>query len=267
MAYRNVFVSSAAKLSLKNNQLIVFTNMEYTIPIEDISTLLIESSQVNVSSALISKLSDNGVCIFFCDEKHTPNGVLIPFNVHSRKLKVLQLQLEIKKPLQKSIWQDIVVQKIINQGKVLKLCGKETYKEIVSISQKVLSDDVSNMEAVSASKYFKDLFGSGFSRGQDIVTNARLNYGYAILRGAIARSLVVYGLEPCIGVHHKSQLNAYNLADDIIEVFRPMVDLAVYNLETAQPQENENLSVKDKQILYNLLSCDVVSAGEIHQLS
>lgn len=265
MGFRNVFISSSAKLTTKNNQLVVSQNEDVSLPIEDISTILIESQQVNLSSALMSSLGENGVCTFFCDKKHMPNTVLTPFNSHSRKLKILQSQLNIKKPLQKTMWQQIVIQKVKNQAEVLKLCSINGYNKILDISNKVLSDDSTNMEAVAASKYFKFLFGNDFTRAYDNLTNARLNYGYAILRGVVARNIVVYGLEPCLGLHHKSQLNAFNLADDLIEPFRPIVDLCVFSMK--DENNSGTLSTKDKQVLFNLLNCDIISDNQIHSLS
>lgn len=264
MAYRNVFISSPAKLSVKNQQLVINYQEEFSIPLEDISTILIENQQVNLTGALLSKCASAGVLVYLCDEKHTPCGVLTGYNNHSRKYKMLKAQIDLKLTVKKHIWQDIVTKKISNQAQVLKILNLQGEKEIFSLAQRVKLNDEDNAEAVAASKYFKYLFGEKFSRGQDNIINARLNYGYAIVRGLICRTLVAYGLEPCLGVHHQSQLNAFNLADDVIEIFRPMVDLCVYQMKDS---ENDTLTVKDKQILFNLINCDILYEKQKHPLS
>lgn len=264
MAYRNVFISSSSKLSLKNGQLIVKSQEEYSFPLEDISTILIENGQTNLTSSLLSYCAGNGILVYFCDDKHLPCGVLTGFNNHSRQLKILQSQINLKLTLQKHLWKDIVIRKIENQAKVLSLLSLNGADELISISKKVKANDEDNMEAVSAAKYFKYLFGEDFTRRYEDITNARLNYGYAILRGLVCRSLVVYGFEPALGIHHKNQLNAFNLVDDIMEIFRPIVDLCVYNMEN---NDTDVLTTKDKQILYNLINCDILYENQKHPLS
>ena len=139
--------------------------------------------------------------------------------------KLLMAQCEMGKPLQKQLWQQIVIRKIQNQAQCLRLMGKPEWETLQQMVGKVLSNDSDNREAVATALYFPALFGDGFFRGADDLWNVALNYGYTILRGGIARNLVVHGLEPCIGLHHRSVLNNFNLADDLIEPFRPIVDL------------------------------------------
>ena len=263
MAYRNIFISSPSKINIRNRQLVVKTTEEYSFPMEDISTVMIENNQSNISVAALSECARNGILVFFCDEKHLPCGIVNGFHTHSRKYKLLQAQIQTKETLKKYLWSKIVIEKIRNQAKVLELASLSGYDQIMSFAQKVKLNDKDNMEAVAAAQYFKYLFGSGFSRGQDTVTNARWNYGYAIIRGLVCRSLTVYGLEPALGIHHHSQLNAFNLADDIMEVFRPVVDLCVYQM---QEKERDFLTTEDKQILYHLISCDVLFGTQKHPL-
>ncbi|MBR2504023.1 MAG: type II CRISPR-associated endonuclease Cas1 [Oscillospiraceae bacterium] len=264
MAYRNIFISSPAKLSLKNEQLIVKTQEEYSFPLEDVSTILIENAQVTVTGAFLSRCAQGGVLVYLCDNKHLPCGVLTGYHNHSRQHKMLQAQIDLRQTVKKHLWQKIVTRKIENQAQVLSILNLDGCNEILSLSKKVKLDDVDNIEAVAASQYFRYMFGEGFSRGQENIINARLNYGYAIVRGLVCRSLVVYGLEPSLGVHHDNQLNAFNLADDIMEVYRPVVDLCVYQMED---NGSDVLSVKDKQILFNLINCDVVVKKQKHPLS
>ncbi len=262
MAFRNIFISSPAKLSVKNSQLIIKTSEEYSFPLEDISTILIESAQVSLTSALLTQCAQGGVLVYLCDNKHLPCAVLTGFNNHSRKLKILQAQINLKLTLRKHLWQDIVKRKIENQAGTLEILDKDN-TEISSLVKKVKLNDEDNLEAVAASKYFRILFGKDFSREYDDITNARLNYGYSIVRGCVCRCLAVYGFEPSLGLHHKSQLNPFNLADDIMEPFRPVVDLCVRQMD----DEQHFLSVRDKQILYNLLNCDVILDKQKHPLS
>lgn len=264
MGYRNLMIENPCKLALKDEQLLVETHIINRVPIEDINSMLIESHQVIMSACVLNKLSKSGVCVFICDEKHMPSGVLMGLNRHSRKLKVFENQLSMTKPQLKKLWKEIVVQKIINQASVLKIVDIEGFSELEAMSKRVCSGDTTNVEATAAAFYFKCLFGKHFSRGDDLIINAALNYGYAILRGLIARTLVVYGFELCLGICHHNQLNAYNLADDLIECYRPVIDL--YVAEKIDESE-ERLTPKIKRELYNLINMDVISDGQYHCVS
>jgi CRISPR-associated protein Cas1 len=178
----------------------------------------------------------------------------MPFNSHFKKLEVLRLQLDCPRPVQKRIWQAIIRAKIQNQAACLSSLGKSGCGELRELSDKVQSGDTGNVEAIAARKYFIHLFGSGFSREHDNFENAALNYTYALVRGAIARTLVVCGFEPSLGVCHCNNLNAYNLADDLIEPFRPICDLLVASLE-----KKPRLDKDSKQSIINIFktSCSV----------
>lgn len=260
MGYRHIMISSADTLRVRTNQLVI--DDLHKVPIEDIDSVLIENPRTNITAYLLQKLADEGVCVFFCDEKHMPNAVLTPLNCHSRKLKILNAQINAKAPTLKKLWKEIIKAKIENQAKVLEIM--EIDSNLLDISKKVLSGDSTNMEAVAAAKYFKELFGKEFTRSKDICINACLNYGYAILRGLIARTLVVYGFEPSIGIFHHSELNSFNLADDIIEVYRPVVDLYVaMNVENL----GSELTPDIKQGIYNVLNLNVLSDGGKYTVS
>ena len=161
------------------------------------------------------------------------------------------------------LWQQIVVRKIQNQAQCLRLMGKEEWQELQQMAGKVLSNDSDNREAVAAALYFPALFGNGFFRGSDDPRNAALNYGYAVMRAGIARNLVVHGLEPCIGLHHRSELNNFNLADDLIEPFRPIVDLyAAQNFS----KDDDVLTPRQKAGLFNLTNYLVKQAGRRYRV-
>lgn len=263
MAFRNLFIESNVKLSVKNEQLVVLKDEEYMIPLEDINSICIDSLRTNITTYTLSKIVEHDIVLYICDDKHLPKGIFLSINNYSRKLRNLKRQIQMSKPITKRIWQSIIKQKIENQALVLKELKKEEgYKELMCLKEKVLSGDSTNMEAIAASIYFKSIFGKDFSRKDDYFYNSCLNYGYAIIRGMIARSLTMYGFESAIGIFHHNQLNAFNLADDIIECFRPLVDLYVL----------KNISMKDemdsdtKKKIYNIINCLILIDGKSYNM-
>ncbi len=259
MAFRNIIVENPARISVRNFQLVIKTDTEHSLPIEDISALIIESRQSTITAAALSLLGECGCCVFMCDEKHTPCAVLTPFAQHSRQLSVMQAQLSMGEVLKKRLWQSIVKAKIKNQAECLKLCGNPAAAEgLCAMAADVRSGDAGNLEAAAAARYFPALFGKGFTRGADNGINSALNYGYAILRGCMARSITVYGFLPAFGLHHQSGVNAFNLADDMMEPFRPLIDLMVYVNFTG----GDALSSEGKRLLFNCLNLDILSGGQ-----
>ncbi len=230
MSYRNIVISSNVRIGVKNEQLVISGEVEGSVPIEDIKILMIESRTATISSYALSLLAQRGVCVFLCDDKHLPCAIMTPFSQNSRQRKQIELQFSQSKPKLKNMWSEIVISKILNQAKCLELCGidKEDVQKLRAFTKRVLSGDSTNVEAVAALYYFTHLFGEGFSRKDENDINSALNYGYAIIRGYICRTVAKYGYEPSIGIHHCSQLNNFNLADDLIEPFRPLVDLFVF---------------------------------------
>lgn len=239
----------------------------YSIPIEDISSLMLETDKIQISSHALRELTLNGTVVYVCDEKHLPCGVFLPFNSHSRQLRVLQKQFNIKKPLQKRLWQQIVQQKILNQAECLKICNNEGYLKLLSLSKQVQSGDSTFIESQAAAQYFKMLYGNGFKRKnkpsfeETDVLNAAMNYGYAVIRALIARNLVAYGFETSLGIFHHSETNNFNLADDLLEPFRPIVDLF-----TVEKIEGETLTSEHKRMLYNILHLEVRLGNENHSV-
>ena len=247
MAYKNIFIENNCKLSTKDKQLIILKEIEYSIPLEDINMIIIDDVACNISTKLISKLSENDILVYICDNKHLPKTIILKINSYSRKLKRLKQQLSLPKPVIKRMWQSIIKQKIINQSKSLENLNIKDYTELYNLSYNVQSGDSDNIEAVAAAMYFRKL---NFNRGNnDSFINSALNYGYAIVRGMICRTLVSYGFEPCIGLFHHNELNNFNLADDIIECFRPLVDL--YILSNISQHENE-LTPNIKKVIMNV---------------
>lgn len=263
MGYRVLFLANSMKLSVKNEQLIIDNGQVTKIPLEDIECIAVDSPQVNFNSYLFSKLSEYAITLYITDKTHNPCGVYIPACCHSRHLSLLQHQIEMTLPTKKRLWKQIIVQKIENQALALKYSSASEWQDIDVIKRKVQSGDSTNMEAVAASKYFKLMFGKNFTRGADNTINACLNYGYAVLRSTIEKYLVVYGYEPCLGLFHKSALNNFNLADDIIEAYRPIVDLFVRN----NVNTDDAFSVGIRAQIVNLLNADILIDDKMYTIA
>lgn len=260
MAFRNVYLQNDVYLKIKDEQLVVKkTNEEVTIPLEDLNSVCIESLQTVITTYTLKKFIEHDIIVYVCDEKHLPTGIIIGTNNYSRQLKNIKMQVEMSKPLMKRIWQDIIKVKVLNQANCLKELNIKEYSKLEEMIIGITSGDKNNVEAKAASLYFKLLFGSKFNRSLDCIQNAALNYGYAIIRGMIARTLVMYGFEPSIGIFHHSQLNNFNLADDFIECFRPLVDLYILkNLDLTQ----DNLTPENKKEIYKIINCLVLIDGK-----
>lgn len=262
-AWRTVLVTKPCRLSLKNLQFVYepIDDDKISVPLEDITVIVLETNQATITTALVSQIAEKNIALFSCDNYHMPNGIFTPFHQHSRLSQVAHIQRDIKLPLKKQIWQKIITQKITNQAQLLDYFEINSFKVDV-LKDKVKSGDSENLEAQAARKYWQLLF-KDFTRDQKSLEprNIALNYGYAIVRGAIARSLVSYGLLPTFGVFHNSELNAYNLADDMIEPLRPLVDMVVKKLE----QEDDldvNLNTSVKSALINVLVMQMKFSGE-----
>ena len=260
MAFRNLYIQSDVHLKIKNEQAFIQKNEEsYTVPLEDINCICIESQRTNISTYALKKFVEHDIVLYICDEKHLPTGILIGTNNYSRQLKNIKMQFECSKPLNKRIWQDIINVKVRNQSEKLRILKKDNYKRLLEMQKGITSGDSKNIEAKAASFYFRELFGRTFNRKIECIENACLNYGYSIIRGMIARTLIMYGFEPAIGIFHHNQLNNFNLADDFIECFRPVVDL--YILTNCDLNQNYLLS-KEKQKIFNIVNCLVLIDGK-----
>lgn len=261
--WRTVLVTKACRLSVKNLQLVYEPHEEEAVkvPLEDITVIVLENNQSTLTTALLSLIAEKNIALFTCDSFHMPNGCFIPFHQHSRYSQISHLQRDMKLPLKKQLWQKIISQKITNQSGLLKYFDIDNI-QLELLKDKVKSGDSENLEALAARKYWCMLFDD-FRRDQKSLDpiNIALNYGYAIVRGAVARSLVSYGLLPTFGVFHNSELNAYNLADDIIEPLRPMVDMVVKKL-ALEDELDIHMGVSVKSALINVLNMDVQLENE-----
>lgn len=266
MAWRSIVISNPCRLKRDKFRLAIEQDQTAYVPFEDIALILLNHREINLSHAVLTACGEYGISLFATGDTHHPNGVFLPFLQHSRATRWLRLQLALSKPVGKRTWAGIVRSKLNNQAACLRLNGLEGVERLESYARRVRSGDPENLEGQAAAYYFAQLFGRSFKRSQDRLINSGLDYGYAILRGAIARGLVAHGLLPSIGLFHASEQNAFNLADDVIEPFRPVVDLFVYG--SFRLRGEDALQPADKAALVGLLNVDMdMPRGKMSVLS
>ena len=218
-----------AKLSINTGRLVIKSgDSETFVPITDIAAFVVSHGQVTFTQAVLREFSLVGGVFIICDELHLPCGMLLPLQTHHAQTLNFNQQATVKLPIKKKLWQEVVRAKIKNQASVLKqLIGDDAGLSL--IIPQVRSGDPTNREAVAAKKYWRSLFGQSFRRDVNLLDqNRHLNYGYAVVRGIVARGICAAGLHPSLGIHHHNRNNAFCLADDIMEPFRPIVDMTVY---------------------------------------
>ncbi|KHD45158.1 type II CRISPR-associated endonuclease Cas1 [Streptococcus hongkongensis] len=230
MGWRTVVVNTHSKLSYKNNHLI-FKDASQTemIHLSEIDILLLETTDIILSTMLVKRLIDENILVIFCDDKRLPTAMLTPF--YGRHDSSLQLtrQISWKEELKAEVWTEIIAQKILNQSYFLGACGYfEKSQSIIDLYNGLECFDPSNREGHAARIYFNTLFGNDFSREQSSDINAGLDYGYTLLLSLFARELVVSGCMTQFGLKHSNQFNQFNFASDIMEPFRPIIDKIVY---------------------------------------
>ena len=240
MIKRTIYFGNPAYLSLKNKQLEVRQAQDdspqrsvRTIPIEDIGVVLLDHQQITITHGLLNALQENNCAVITCSSNHMPSGLLLPLDGHTLQNERFRCQLEASLPLRQQLWQQTIQAKITNQAHLLAEVLGEPVPNMLAWAKLVKSGDTGNLEARAAAFYWRNLFITlpDFTRErEEIAPNSLLNYGYAILRAIIARSLVGCGLLPTLGIHHHNKYNAYCLADDIMEPYRPFVDQLVVDL-------------------------------------
>ncbi|MBQ2807588.1 MAG: type II CRISPR-associated endonuclease Cas1 [Bacteroidaceae bacterium] len=278
MIKKTLYFGNPAYLSLRNAQLVIRLpeivkndtlpehfkqSAEITKPIEDIGIIVLDNKQITITSGLLEALLENNCAVITCDSKSMPTGLMLPLCGNTTQSERFRHQIEASLPLKKQLWQQTIKTKIENQAAILKKCTGKEVRCMNKWATDVKSGDSENQEARAAAYYWKNLFPiEGFTRDRDsIPPNNLLNYGYSILRAIVARSLVASGLLPTLGIHHHNRYNAYCLADDIMEPYRPFVDELVYHIVTG----SDNYDVLDKDIKSQLLTIptlDVVIAGK-----
>ncbi len=250
MLKKSILLENKASVHVRNLQLIIKSDIrESTIPIEEIGFLVVDHPEIYVSMTAMNLLIENNACIIICGKSHLPNGMFLNLNSHHVQQEIFRNQIEASVPLKKQLWQQTIQEKILNQSIFLeRVTGQKN--NLAFFASKVLSGDTSNMEGVAAAQYWKGLplsadevTGIKRERFGDYPNNF-LNYGYAILRAATARALSGSGLLNTLGIHHKSKYNAFALADDIMEPFRPIVDEAVFEIIKKYDEQELNTQIK-----------------------
>ena len=257
MIKQTLFFTTPVSLSLKNSQLVVaWKDREDTVtrPIEDLGCVVLENQQIHVTLPLLNELVTNNVAVILCDNKQMPTAMLQSLDANTTQAESLKFQLAVSEPMRKQAWRQVIEAKIKNQAAMLNKAGKDG-SVLRPFHQNVKSGDADNREGLAARVYWSALFGQGYKREREGASpNDMLNYGYAILRAATARALLGSGLLPNLGIFHKSRYNAFPLADDIMEPYRPYVDEIVYELCEKGAVE---LNKDTKAELLRLLRCDV----------
>ncbi|MCI2228511.1 type II CRISPR-associated endonuclease Cas1 [Polaribacter sp. MSW13] len=254
MIKRTLFFQNKCALTTKLEQLVI-TNRQSTVktvPIEDIGFLVIENQETYISIPAISKLTQNNVSVIFCDDKHMPQSMLLNLNNHHIQQQLFTNQINASEPLKKQLWQQIIKHKIQNQAILLNKQGINS-TPLNHYKSKILSGDSDNREAVAAAYYWKNIFDFNFIRERNgVYPNLFLNYGYIVLRAAVARALSGSGLLNTLGIHHHNKYNAFCLADDVMEPYRPLIDAKV--LEIIKKYDEHDLITPIKLELLSVLT-------------
>ena len=226
-----------------------------TIPIEDIGFVVLEHQQTSITLPLLNALSDNNVAVIICGKDYMPNAMLMNLDSNKTQGESFRAQIEASEPLKKGLWKQVVEAKIRNQAALLNKLGKDGDR-LKPYYSNVKSGDSDNREGIAAKIYWNELFGDNFVRHREgIEPNNLLNYGYTLLRAAVARALMGSGLLPALGIFHRNRYNAFPLADDIMEPYRPFVDEIVYHMYT---NGVDRLDKDAKSQLLNILFVDTV---------
>lgn len=279
MIKRTLCFSNPAYLSLKNGQIVVKLPQvekndglpesfkeaqQHTIPVEDVGVVVLDNRQITITQGLLEALLENNCAVVTCDSSHLPVGLMLPLCGNTTQNERFRCQLDASLPLKKQLWQQTVQAKIRNQAAVLEVCRGGETGNMRKWAGEVRSGDPDNLEGRAAAYYWKQMFpaAKGFTREREgVPPNNLLNYGYAILRAVVARALVASGLLPTLGIHHHNRYNAYCLADDIMEPYRPYVDELVvqYTDENGFP---DTLATGEKRVMLGLPVADVVINGQ-----
>ena len=231
MGWRILYIENANRVRLYlDNIRIERDTGDLTVPLSDIHTLVIDNQMVTITVPLIVKCSEYNINLIFCSLEHMPYACIYPFIGNYQTPQILKKQIAWTEEQKAFIWTKIVKNKIDNQIDLLKYFGKkqDVISKLIQFSNEIEINDITNREGLAAKMYFRELFGADFKRFSEDVVNAGLNYGYSILRSQISKTLIAKGLNPTLGIYHKGYDNPFNLSDDIIEIFRPLIDEYVY---------------------------------------
>lgn len=252
MSWRVVAITKRCKLDLRLNYLVIRGDETLRIHLSEISTLIIETTTVSVTTALLCELIKRKIKVIFCDEKHNPSSELVPYyGSHDTSDKV-RVQVRWSEDIKTEVWTEIIKEKIKNQANLLKRFDKSEEKLLRKYIYEVKLNDETNREGHAAKVYFNALFGMAFGRNEENYINSALNYGYSIILSAVNREIVALGYITQLGLFHDNMFNQFNLSCDLMEPFRPIVDEIVYNM---QPKK---FDIDEKIILMDALNKEVV---------
>lgn len=266
MLKRTLFFGKPSRLSIKDKQLIIESKENgaiYKVPIEDIGYAVIENQQISFSVPLLQELMTNNVAVIFCDSSHMPNSMLLNLDGHHLQNEMFRFQINATEPLKKNLWKQTIEAKIRNQAVLLYKLGKNG-NLLKPFYSNVKSGDTDNREGVAARIYWSEMYGSEFTRDRyGTCPNNLLNYAYIVLRAAVARALTGSGLLPTLGLFHHNRYNAFCLADDIMEPYRPFADEVVFKLFREGKQQ---LTTEVKAEILKILANDVCFENTIRPL-
>lgn len=267
MIKRTLYFGNPAYLHKKDQQLKIKdaeTQAEKaSIPLEDIAVVILDHPQLTITHALLSDLLDRNVALVSCDSSHLPSGLMLPLDGHHIQTERFRTQIAASEPLLKNLWAQTVKAKVENQANMLLRASIES-KQLRALIPQIKSGDPDNIEGRAAAVYWKLVYGAdGFTRDRyGMAPNAHLNYCYAILRAMVARALVSSGMLPTMGIHHRNKYNAYCLADDVMEPYRPFCDELVYQLYLSGMIDSEEINREHKTRLLSIATCDVMIDGK-----
>ena len=261
MSWRVVVISKRAKLDYQLGYLVVRNESVTKIHLGEISTLLIESTAVSITTSLLAELTKKKIKVIFCDEKRNPSSELVGYyGSHDTSSKVRN-QIQWSRNSKDAVWTEIVAEKIKKQKELLEYQGKEESKLLDSYLQEIKWNDETNREGHAAKVYFNALFGLDFTRTTDCPVNAALNYGYSIILSAFTREITANGYITQLGLFHDNMFNQFNLASDLMEPFRVLVDKEVLEMKF------EEFEVDEKRRLVNILNHEVVIDGKVQYVN
>ena len=255
MAWRTIAIENPASLSFKNNKLVIRQDEEVNIPLEDIDTLVLDSYGITLTQNLLAAIANNKISTIVCDEKHLPSAIITSYSQASRGSKITKAQLNLSESTRKQLWRKNIMAKIQNQADVLEKYNLK-YDDLTKLAKTVRSGDAGNNESTAARLYFTRLLEDS-TRRKPMWHNSALDYGYAVVRSSIARSVASRGLVAMIGINHHSELNQYNLVDDLIESLRPFVDDYIMSIVASHrigDRDGDNLTQDDRHLIVDILN-------------
>ena len=243
MPFKTLTIDSPAILHVHSGQLTIQREIDdkpLSIDLDDIACIVLSNLDITLSTGAINVIASHGITVLGCGRNYMPTSIMLPFARNSRYSEIVESQLGASLPFKKQIWKRIVMQKIANQAEALAIAGRPGFENLLDIASEVRSGNPDNREATAARYYFP-LLKDGYTREEISATSSALNYGYAVIRSVLARAVVSHGFITSVGLHHNNVRNEFNLVDDLIEPFRPMVDLQMLALDLSE-ESPENLS-------------------------